>query len=149
MRFVNLFQILGGLAMLIFLMDVGQTLAIALRWPMDNRDFGAEINEIFQSPLQGAVFFFMAVLLAPVFEEIIFRGMILRGLMARFKPSTAICLSAFFFCILHPLTDWPQIFLMGIGLGLVYNRTANLLVNIWAHAAYNLISILLVLAHYF
>ena len=149
MRFINLFQIVGGLAMLVFLIDIGRLLAMAFRWPPDNSDFNAYITEIFQNPFMATCYLAMACVIAPVFEEVIFRGLIFRGLKAHMKSGAAVCLSAFFFCIIHPLPHWPHIFMVGVGLALIYNRTTNIMINIWAHAAFNLISILLALVNYF
>ena len=147
MRFMSLFQIVGGVAILFFLIELG-TLA-AYRWPADPNDFGAEVSEIFQTPLLAAWFLIVTCLVAPVCEEIIFRGLVFRGLMAHMKSGTAAWLSAFFFCVVHPLPHWPNIFLVGAGLALIYNRTANLLVNIWVHAIVNLIIIFATLFSYF
>ncbi len=137
MRFISIFQIFGGLAILVFMNAVTGFLEGILHWPQSNIDLDVHYSTLFDNPFVAIVFLFISCILGPLFEEILFRGLLLRGLMERVSPSTAICISAFCFSILHPLTNWPSVFLMEIGLGIVYYRTSNLLVNIWSHALWN------------
>jgi len=137
MRFVVVFQVLGGLAILVFMNAVTGFMEFTLHWPQSNINLSTHFSSLFESPLVAVAFLFVSCILAPVFEEVVFRGLLMRGFMAHVSPSTAICMSSFCFAILHPLANWPSVFLMGVGLGIVYYRTSNLLVNIWAHAAWN------------
>ena len=78
------------------------------------------------------------VLLAPVLEELIFRGIILDGLLRRTAPWKAILLSSFLFALVH-LNPWQFISAMVIGLfaGWVYFRTRNLLYPMLIHTTNN------------
>jgi membrane protease YdiL (CAAX protease family) len=82
--------------------------------------------------------FIYVVLIAPVFEEIIFRGLILRGLSARYSPLYGIILSSALFTQLYlTLIDT---FLFALFIGWVYHRTQNLLYCILMHSAVNAVA---------
>ena len=75
-----------------------------------------------------------AVVYAPVFEEWLCRGMVLRGLLAKIKPAWAIVLSALFFAIIHlnPVQG-VNTFLLGLILGYVYYKTGSLWLTMFLH----------------
>ena len=84
---------------------------------------------------------FSAVALAPLAEEMFFRGLVqtaLRHLLNR--PWPAVILTAAFFALVHRWWTWPQIFFLGICLGYVYERSGNLWMSVAMHAAFNLTS---------
>ena len=86
-------------------------------------------------------------LMAPLLEEILFRGIIQKGLMnGGLKPINAIALSAFIFGAFH-MNPWQFVgaFLLGLVLGLVYYRTQSLLMAILLHAFNNFISSLMII----
>ena len=80
------------------------------------------------------IFVFSAVVYAPVFEEWLCRGMVLRGLLAKMKPAWAIILSALFFSIIHmnPMQG-VNAFLLGLILGYVYYKTGSLWLTMFLH----------------
>ncbi len=81
---------------------------------------------------------FALVVMAPLTEETIFRGHILRGLLHTTPPAKAILISAALFSILH-LDPWqmPPTFMVGLALGWVYYRTGSVLLCIAGHALHN------------
>ena len=81
---------------------------------------------------------------APLFEEWLCRGLVLRGLMKHMNPTGAILVSAAFFAILH-MNPWQAIpaFLLGILFGYVYYRTGSLKLTILMHCVNNTFSLLL------
>ncbi|MGC4130366.1 MAG: type II CAAX endopeptidase family protein [Bergeyella sp.] len=88
----------------------------------------------------------MAVIMAPIFEEIVFRGIIQKGLINKgIKPMTAIWISAVVFGLIHG-NPWQfaGAVLLGFVLGLVYHKTKSLLMPILLHAFNNGISTLLI-----
>lgn len=88
----------------------------------------------------------MAVIMAPVFEEIVFRGIIQKGLINNgISPQKAIWLSAILFGLVHG-NPWQLIggILLGYVLGLVYFKTKSLLMPILLHAFNNGVSALLI-----
>jgi uncharacterized protein len=79
-----------------------------------------------------------ACVLAPVLEEMLFRGLILRGLLLRYPPATAIVHSAALFGLAH--FNVYQFFVgisTGLVLGLAYQRTRSLWPCVLLHAAFN------------
>ncbi len=89
----------------------------------------------------------MVVVMAPLFEEIIFRGIIQKGLINKgMKPASAILIASVVFGIVHG-NPWQFVgaVLLGVVLGLVYYKTKSLLLPILLHAFNNLCSALLIL----
>jgi hypothetical protein len=103
--------------------------------------FGDEIKRDYQrNPIPVIS---MVAVVVPICEEIIFRGMILRGLLARYQPLKAILLSALFFGAFHMnLPQFVNAFLIGLFLGYLYFKTHSLLFCISVHACNNAISFL-------
>ena len=82
---------------------------------------------------------------APVAEEIVFRGAILRALLNSFKqPWVAITLSALFFAVghLNP-AQMPHAFLIGLLLGWMFYRTGSILPGILFHLVNNTVAYVL------
>ena len=85
----------------------------------------------------------MAVGLAPMVEEVLFRGVIYPTVKQVGYPRTAIWGTAFFFAAIHgnPAIFVP-LFFLGALLAHLYERTGTLLVPITAHAVFNLVNFL-------
>ncbi len=137
MRFFNLFQILGGVTILVACSQFALDLMSLLPWPFEDIDMSQPYREIMKDPGASAMFLLVACIIAPLFEEVLFRGIIFRALLDSYKPWVAFVVSSGLFAILHPLPLWPAIFAVGLGLSLIYYRTGNILINIWAHALWN------------
>lgn len=78
------------------------------------------------------------VVIAPVIEELIFRGIIMHGLMRNYSKLTAIVVSALMFALFH-LNPWQftATFTLGILLGILMVRTRNIYLCIMGHAINN------------
>lgn len=87
----------------------------------------------------------VVVLVAPVCEEMMFRGYLYRGLRGRFAlwPATLICGVVFGGAHFLPLLI-PSLALVGMGLALVYERRQSVLASATAHATFNLFGIILI-----
>lgn len=81
----------------------------------------------------------LVVVLAPVLEEIVFRGIILKGMLNRgIHPATAITVSAMIFGLVHGnLWQFVGAFMFGVLFGLVYYRSKSLLLPVIMHAVNN------------
>lgn len=96
-----------------------------------------------------AVLLITAGLLAPVFEEILFRGLLLRSLQRRFTPELAIAIQALAFAAVH-LTDpslgtlavVPALYALGVISGIAAVRVGDLSVSIPLHVGFNLVTLL-------
>lgn len=78
------------------------------------------------------------VVLAPIVEELIFRGVIFSGFQRIYPAFWAIFFSALLFSLFH-LNPWQMgpTFLLGLLLGYVRLRTGSLLAAIFTHALHN------------
>jgi membrane protease YdiL (CAAX protease family) len=90
----------------------------------------------------------VAGLFAPVFEETMYRGLLLRALQRRFEPGVAIALSALIFAVSH-LVDFnlgtvavlPALFALGVISGVAAVRYGDLSVSIPLHMGFNLVTL--------
>lgn len=96
-----------------------------------------------KNPIDNIVFSLGAVILAPLFEEIVFRGIVLRGFLSTYSPKKAIIYSAVIFGVIHgkPLQIWGAV-VIGLFLGWIYYKTKNIGVAILLHFIVNLSSLL-------
>ena len=107
-----------------------------------------------QSDSQSAIWEMLvcSVIVAPVLEEIIYRGLVqsVLGHLGGFRNRWLIVLSAAaLFALIHlgPQVAWqglPVLFVLGIFLGWLYERTGSLWPGIVLHAGFNVINFLLV-----
>ncbi|MCF3651843.1 CPBP family intramembrane glutamic endopeptidase [Synoicihabitans lomoniglobus] len=90
---------------------------------------------------------FLAVVVAPLVEEVIFRAGLFRFLRTRLPRWAAFVLPAAIFGSLHGnLVAFMPLFMLGIVFAVAYERTGRISVPILAHALFNLNTILLLLA---
>ena len=79
-----------------------------------------------------------AALLAPLFEEVMFRGFLLPALTKYFPVWGAIALSALIFSLAHlSLSEVLPLAALGCVLGFVYTRSRNLLASMLLHGLWN------------
>ena len=87
-----------------------------------------------------------AVIMAPIFEEIIFRGIIQKGLINNgVKPWKAIVFASVVFGLVHG-NPWQFVgaVMLGCVMGLVYHKTKSLLLPMLLHGFNNLCSSILI-----
>lgn len=79
---------------------------------------------------------------APLFEEWLCRGVVLRGLLQKTHPVSAILVSAAFFAVLH-MNPWQALpaFLLGILFGYVYYKTGSLKLTMLMHCVNNTMAV--------
>jgi membrane protease YdiL (CAAX protease family) len=100
-----------------------------------------------------AVFAVVASIIAPVCEELLFRGLLLRALRRRMSPEMAVIVQALAFALAHPmlsptLGDFavvPALFLLGAVSGVIAVRRGDLSASIMMHIGFNLVTTLLAL----
>lgn len=85
-----------------------------------------------------------SIIAAPILEELIFRGIILDGLLKKYSPIKSILISSLLFGLVH-LDPWQFVvgFIMGLFTGWIYYETRILTLSILIHFVYNLSSVLL------
>jgi len=100
-----------------------------------------------------AVFAVVAAFVAPVCEELLFRGLLLRALRRRMSPTQAVIVQALAFALAHPmlsptLGDFavvPALFMLGAVSGVVAERRGDISASIMMHIGFNLVTTLLAL----
>ena len=101
--------------------------------------------------------FVVVALIAPVLEEMIFRGLfqtLIRSLLeiryskleGRNHAWIAIVITSGLFSMVHGnVPHWPALFLLGVCLGYAYEKSGSLFRPIFIHAFFNAITVILVL----
>ena len=86
---------------------------------------------------------FLLNLVAPITEECLFRGVILRGFLGTYSTRKSIILSAFLFAAFH-MNPWQAVgaFALGVLFGWWYTRTQSLTPCLLGHAAFNAIPVI-------
>lgn len=82
--------------------------------------------------------FLTVAIAAPILEELIFRGVLLKNFLKKYSVTKAIVLSALLFGIAH-LNPWQFVggFVMGIMMGWVYYKTKSVITVIFIHFVNN------------
>ena len=93
-----------------------------------------------------------AVVLAPLAEEFVYRGLLQQGLKAiGLGTGTAIVITSFLFAIVHwgALTEGSRLvglttlFILAVGWGMLYERTGRMAAPVLAHAIFNATNVLI------
>lgn len=110
--------------------------------------FWEMFSKIFENDFGFWGAFMKVVILAPLVEELIFRGVIMHGLMRNYRPGKAIFFSGLLFALFH-LNPWqfPATFALGLILGWLMIRTRNIYLCIAGHAINNLLVLLTITFH--
>jgi len=82
-----------------------------------------------------------AVVIAPVTEEVMFRGLIFPALRRRLGFRASAAVTGGIFAVVHPPMDAAAIFVLALALAYAYERTGSLRAPIVAHVANNAWSI--------
>ncbi len=95
-------------------------------------------------PVAISLLVIFAVVLAPIVEELIFRGGIYRFLKSQTTLLPAQIISGAFFAVMHGnLMSFLPLVIVGIFLARVYERSGNVLVPMCFHACFNGFSLLM------
>lgn len=107
--------------------------------PQEYLDF---INQLFNQNFWGVLFTIGVV--APVVEELLFRGVILDGLQIRYNVKTAVIVSSGLFAITHILPHAVvNAFFLGFFFAWLKLKTGSLRLCMIAHALYNSVPLIL------
>ncbi len=95
-------------------------------------------------PLAIVLLVLLAVVMAPIIEEIIFRGCLYRFLKSQTTLLPAQILSGAFFALVHGnLLSFVPLVLVGVLLARIYEASGNILTAMFFHAAFNGFSLLM------
>ena len=100
------------------------------------------LSKMLEGPFWSS--FLVTAIFAPIFEEWLCRGMVLRGLLTKMKPVWAIVISALFFALIH-MNPWQALnaFAIGLIMGYVYYKTGSLWLTMLIHFVNNGSSVVL------
>lgn len=93
-------------------------------------------------------------LAAPIGEELLFRGALLRSLQRRFRPGVAVAITSIVFAAVHPLLDPSAILavvpllILSVVSGIAAVRSGSLSRSIWLHVGFNAITAVSLVAHW-
>jgi len=91
-----------------------------------------------------ASFAIMAIVVAPFFEELFFRGFLFQGLARSFGAPAGAIISAAIFALAHQqLSVFVPLFVLGLALAYLFHRTGSIWTNMALHASFNAIGVLL------
>lgn len=127
-----------------FLIGIVSIFQIGIHIPLNSFIFKYfHPNYIPSNSLNVLVLNFGAIVLAPFIEELIFRGILLKGLLQKMTTKYAILTSTIIFSLIH-INPYQLIgaFLLGILFAFVYYRTKSLGYSIVLHSIANLSGII-------
>ncbi|HLB39894.1 MAG TPA: CPBP family intramembrane glutamic endopeptidase [Actinomycetota bacterium] len=104
------------------------------------------------SPTAVVVSVILAIVIAPVVEELFFRGILFRSVRDRRGFWIGALVSGLLFGVVHYVpAPWQDTLLLqsimvftGLGLAWIYERRGNLVANIVAHMAFNAVGVILI-----
>lgn len=134
---INFNRVQGWLITLIILGAF--SLIIPLTWMSGLFPMPTFVKKIFEQTFTKDIFSIVNICIAaPILEEILFRGIVLKGLLKNYQPHKAILISAVFFALVH-LNPWQaiQALIGGIYIGWVYYRTQSVIPGIIIHFTIN------------
>ena len=101
------------------------------------------INQAFDEIAISPIILMLTVaVIAPIYEEVIFRGILLKGMASKMNPKLALIISALFFALVH--MNIPQginAFLLGMLIGSIYLNRGSIYLCIFAHFINNSVGI--------
>ena len=81
--------------------------------------------------------FVMAVAIAPLAEEFLFRGLLFRALDREWGGARAVWGSACFFAVYHPPLAWIPVAIVGAACAVLFRRSGHLMPCVLLHMTYN------------
>jgi uncharacterized protein len=124
----------AGLVLAIAVQGLARYLPIPKSLPMDR---------FFNDAGSAYLMAFFGILIAPILEELFFRGMLFPTLRRRLGTVTAVLLTALAFAAIHGAQlgyAWApilSIFIVGLALTIVRERTDSVAASVLTHAGYN------------
>lgn len=136
----RLLHLLWQIPVMFIILIISQLIAAALFHASPSSSGGNGINDIVRlvSPVSAAAVFVAVGILTPIWEEIIFRGVIYGGLRQKFGIVVSVLLSAAIFALAHGVPILlPYFITAGVLLALLYEFHKTLVASMIAHCAIN------------
>lgn len=105
-----------------------------------------EVLQKAEAPRDRIAVMVMALAVAPVAEEIIFRGFLYPAAKRYIGPFAALVITSFLFAVLHGhVPSVPALAMLAVCLTLAYEKTGSLIVPMAMHALFNAVSVTAIL----
>ncbi|MDO4556223.1 MAG: CPBP family intramembrane metalloprotease [Lachnospiraceae bacterium] len=141
--FGGIVEALGVGLFLFFFINFFVSLLLGLVFTQSQANYGQAVDDMFQTPYST---FFQLVFMAPVFEELIFRGFLLRRALRWRSVAAAVVLTAGFFGLLHmSVVQGLSAMAAGVVLCLLFVWKRSIGLCILAHSFYNGLAFFMVL----
>ncbi|MCB1118497.1 MAG: CPBP family intramembrane metalloprotease [Chlamydiia bacterium] len=148
--------VLGFKALIVvfpFVYAIMQSLEWGLNHWMGEAPLEQMIVQILKQKRHFFQYAFLAVIVAPIVEELLFRGYLYGWLRGFFNPLRSNGITAFIFSVFHlsPQYQWHNVqlggclFVLALCLGWVRERGGSLVAPIALHMSFNLISVVVIL----
>ena len=147
-----LFSLLLALGVVVVVLPIAlglQGISVALmekiHWKPENEE---AVTLLTTAPSLGAQIYlgFFAIVLAPVAEEFVFRGVLFPFIKQLGLPKTAWIVVSLLFALIHANTAvFIPLFALALALTWLYETTDNLLAPIFAHSLFNAINMVLLI----
>ena len=131
---------IGALAAVLMLAGLGATLS-----GQETPEF---MTETFRTAREAGIlplFFFSFAVLAPLQEELFFRGFLYRGLSASIGAWPTIALTSAVWSVVHLQYEWffiGEIFLLGVAFGWLRMRSGSTILTMFLHGAMNTLALI-------
>lgn len=114
---------------------------IPSEWLLEQMNLPNVNAELFAKIMATPWGYLAICIFAPLVEEVVFRGAILRALLESYRPWIAILISALFFAVVHfNPAQMPHAFLIGVLMGWMYWRTGSIIPGILLHWVNNTVA---------
>lgn len=151
-RKVGLFRAIGiGVLLAILALPLTNAAKGVTVWLTSSQEAPQVLVQNFNSAATGSdarvmgLIAFSACVIAPITEEVLFRGTFYPMLARGFGRGPAALVSALFFAVVHDtVTDIPGLTVLALCFTLAYEVTGSLLVPIFMHATFNGLSLLVI-----
>eukprot|EP00274_Cyanoptyche_gloeocystis_P001728 CAMPEP_0196663578 /NCGR_PEP_ID=MMETSP1086-20130531/53433_1 /TAXON_ID=77921 /ORGANISM="Cyanoptyche gloeocystis , Strain SAG4.97" /LENGTH=201 /DNA_ID=CAMNT_0041999455 /DNA_START=388 /DNA_END=993 /DNA_ORIENTATION=- len=130
-----------------FLLVPALEIARRLESPDKLMDLGSLMLSHQDDALSIALLMLSCTLVAPLYEEICFRGFVQNALVNRKSPWIGILATSYIWATVHASPNfWFTYFMGGVVLGYIYNKSNNLAASTLAHSLWNTSYVVYVLA---
>lgn len=97
------------------------------------------------TPLEMSLMVCLIVVVAPVCEELVYRGFLFRYFNRRMSRELSIATASLIFALMHfNLYSFMPLFVLSIALCLVYRVSGNIVSSITVHALFNLVNVVMI-----
>lgn len=139
-RWRDIFAGVGALIAVLVVAGIGATLS-----GQETPEFMTETFRTARDAGLLPLYFFSFSVLAPVQEELFFRGFLYRGLSAAIGPWVTIVATSVVWSLIHLQYDWfylGEIFILGIAFGWLRKRSGSTILTMLLHGAMNTLAAL-------